>query len=80
VVGSLVVVGWAVWRRAGTVRTTLPGLTAAHSLARRRALPPLPFLQVLPTLAHDLARPRWLAQLVARNADKPPASCVVRDS
>jgi hypothetical protein len=61
--GSVVVVGWAVWRRTGAVRTTLLGLTAVHSSAGRRALPPLPFLQALSTLAHDLARRRSLAQL-----------------
>jgi hypothetical protein len=61
--GASVVVGWAAWRRTGTTRTTLPELTVAHSLARRRALLPLPFLEALVTFAHDLARRRSPAQL-----------------
>jgi len=62
VAGRRLVVGWAVWRRTGAVRTTLRGLTLAHSLVRCRSLPPAPSFQVLANFAHDLARRRSLAQ------------------
>jgi hypothetical protein len=62
VAGRRLVVGWAVWRRTGAVRTTLGGLTLAHSLVRCRSLPPAPSFQVLANFAHDLARRRSLAQ------------------
>jgi hypothetical protein len=63
VAGRRLVVGWAAWRRTGAVRTTLRGLTLAHSLVRCRSLPPAPSFQALATFAHDLARRRSLAQL-----------------
>jgi hypothetical protein len=62
VVGGAVVGGWAVWRRTGAARAT-PALTGTHSLARRRPLAPLPFLQPLASVAHHLARRRSRAQL-----------------
>jgi hypothetical protein len=57
--GPAVVVGWAVWRRTGAVRTPLPGLTVAHCWAGRRTLP---FFQALVALAHDFAGRRSLTR------------------
>jgi hypothetical protein len=53
----VVVVGWAVWRRTGALRTTLPGLTVAHCWAGRRTVP---FFQASVILAHDLTGRRSL--------------------
>jgi hypothetical protein len=63
VAGRRLLVGWAVWRRTGAVRTPVRGRTLAHSLVRCRSLPPAPSFQILANFAHDLARCRSLALL-----------------
>jgi hypothetical protein len=71
--------GWAAWRRTEAVRTTLPGLTVAHSSAQRRVLRPFPRFQAVVTRAHDVARARAPAQLPfphAKVARRSPAHAV----